>query len=273
MFPKILTGAYTDVERGALDFAVSRGIACGGWAPLGWLKKFVPGREVRGLQEVPHGGSPNYAERNILDADGTLLITEGEPTGAGDLVQNFARRYRRPLLQVDLEAVSRFQAARALAAWVEEMGIEVLYVTGGAAAPVLDLGLAAHGILQAAWHLLEIRAAMQTRPPPETAAVPPRGRRPPGTLDEALEALDALLGLREKIRIARTAETDLGPVVSSLGAFIDTRLGWWRHNDALIAACRSAGAAGGQVSAPPDEVLIRALWRRLRKSHGLRLLD
>ena len=273
MLKKILSGAYNDVERGALDFAVSRGIACGGWTPLGWLKKAGADRNLCGLQEVPHSGSPNYAERNILDADGTLLITVAEPVRASELVQNFAKRYQHPLLHIDLATTSRFQAAEALAAWIDDMRIGVLNVTGGAKQPGPDLYSATRGILESASLIVVAKSAATARMPAEGDQPSPHGQGLPGTLDEALEALQARLVLKEKIRIARTPEKDLARLFSDFGDYIEKSLGWWQNNDALIASCRSAAVRLGKNSASPDEILIRLLWQRLRQTHGLRVID
>lgn len=54
------------------------------------------------LTESP---SPSYAartEQNVLDADGTLLITRGPARGGSALTRALALRHRRPFLHVDL---------------------------------------------------------------------------------------------------------------------------------------------------------------------------
>jgi hypothetical protein len=273
MLKKILTGAFNDVERGALDFALSCEIAHGGWAPLGWLSKSGLDRNSCNLQEVPNGGSPNYAERNIFDADGTLLITVDKPVGASELVLNFARRYQHPLLHIDLATTARYPAAQMLAGWIDDLNIEVLNVTGGAPYTDRDLGSATRGILETAVLVIMTKSAMDAQAVSERGAMSSGGHGFPGTVDEALEALQSLLGMKEKIKIARTPEEDLPLLISRLGDYIDRSLGWWQNNDALIASCRSAALRLGKSAATPDEVLIRALWQQLRKSHGLRVID
>jgi hypothetical protein len=273
MLKKILTGAYTDVERGAFDFARAHEIAHGGWAPLGWLKKSALDRAPHNLQEVPHGGSPNYAERNIFDADGTLLITVGEPAGGSQLARNFAKRYRHPLLHIDLASTARFRAAETLAGWIREQRIAVLHVTGGSPEPGRNLGDDTRGILETALHIAAAGDAPAGRTAPGGGEPPPRGHDLPGTLEEALAALEARLSLKEKARIARTPRHDLAPLFSRLGDFVDASLGWWRNNDALITSCRRAAARYGMENASPDEILILAFWQRLKDSHGLRPVD
>jgi hypothetical protein len=274
MVEKILTGAYREAERGAFDFAVERQIPVGGWAPLGWLSK--AGLSVRpdGLREVPHSGSPNYAERNIFDADGTLILTHGELSGAAELARNFATRYKHPLLHIDLARTSRFQAAENITAWIAGIGIQVLHVTGNGPGRAPELYQATRDILETVFRLELASEAMAQRN--QLSAAPGAGRRSPlpvpRTIEDALKALTDLLSLKEKAEIGRTPERDLPRLYAQLGPYIERSLEWWRGNDALVASCLAAGRGRRADRNAPDEILIRTLWRRLKKDYGLRLI-
>jgi len=265
MITKILSGGYNDVERGALDFAAAGGIACGGWTPIGWLEKIGRAETARFLQEVPHSGSPNYAERNILDADGTLLITQGPPRGGAELAANFAARYRRPLIHIDLAGISRFQAARNVEEWMAQNAIEVLNITGGGRHPTVDLRQVTVDVLQTIVRIAQVKAATA-----RAGGSPVHRRVVPGTIDEAVTTLASLLPLEERIRIGRMPSRQLPELYAHLGPYISESLGWWHNNDALIHSCRSAGAGAGTQKLTPDEILIRHLWEQLNKRHGLR---
>ncbi|HEY6920163.1 MAG TPA: putative molybdenum carrier protein, partial [Methyloceanibacter sp.] len=67
---KILSGGQTGVDRAALDAAIERGIACGGWCPKGgWAEDMPrpPGVLARYpmLQETPLGDHVQRTEWNV----------------------------------------------------------------------------------------------------------------------------------------------------------------------------------------------------------------
>lgn len=100
---RIISGGQTGVDRAALDVAMARGLACGGWVPRGRraedgrLPLRYPMRESR---------RNSYGERtrlNVRDADGTLILTRGQPIGGTALTAALAQRLGKPYLLVDLE--------------------------------------------------------------------------------------------------------------------------------------------------------------------------
>ena len=72
----------------------------------------------------------SYGERtrlNVRDADGTLILTRGEPTGGTALTLALARRLGKPHLLVDVQAAPDPTAIRD---WMESHHIRVLNVAG-----------------------------------------------------------------------------------------------------------------------------------------------
>jgi hypothetical protein len=124
---RIVSGGQTGVDRAALDAALSLGLACGGWCPRGRKAEDGPIDPRYPLEETP---SDEYAERtewNVRDADGTLVLTFGEPTGGTAYTIAVARRLGRPLLILDLAGGPDPGEVRR---WVEAEGIGVLNVAG-----------------------------------------------------------------------------------------------------------------------------------------------
>jgi hypothetical protein len=124
---RIISGGQTGVDRAALDVAMACGISCGGWVPRGRraedgvIPACYPMRETRGRA---------YSERtrvNVRDADGTLILTRGGPTGGTALTVALARRLGKPHLLVDLQTAPD---PAAINAWIAERGIRVLNVAG-----------------------------------------------------------------------------------------------------------------------------------------------
>ena len=124
---RIISGGQTGVDRAALDVAMARGFACGGWVPRG--RRAEDGR-VPDLYPLRETRSSAYGERtrlNVRDADATLVLTRGQPIGGTARTIAFARELRRPHLVVDLAADADPAAARA---WLAGLRVRVLNVAG-----------------------------------------------------------------------------------------------------------------------------------------------
>ena len=127
MIKKIISGGQTGVDRAALDVALELGIPCGGWCPKGRLAEDGPIDLRYPLQEV---GSTSYSvrtERNVMEADGTLILTEGPLTGGTALTLTLAQKNGEPHLVIDL---SKDQDIAEIMSWVTSNEIEVLNVAG-----------------------------------------------------------------------------------------------------------------------------------------------
>ena len=127
---RIVSGGQTGVDRGALDAAIERGADCGGWCPRGRLAEdgTVPARYP--VRDLPGAG---YAERtleNVIDSDGTLIVHENQFDGGTKLTAALCAKHARPLLSLDLAAMTPAQAAEQLLEFIRVHGIAVLNVAG-----------------------------------------------------------------------------------------------------------------------------------------------
>ena len=81
MLKKIISGGQTGADRAGLDVALDAGFPCGGWCPKG--RKAEDGR-IPDKYPLTETGSADYlkrTEKNVVDADGTVIFTFGMPTG------------------------------------------------------------------------------------------------------------------------------------------------------------------------------------------------
>lgn len=127
---KIISGGQTGADVAGLDAAIKRGIPHGGWIPKGRLTEDGPLPEKYHLQEMPTASYPKRTEKNVMDSDGTVIFTHGKLTGGSLLTRKKALQHGRPVLHVDLDAVSTDEAVGALKVYVDENRIEVLNVAG-----------------------------------------------------------------------------------------------------------------------------------------------
>ncbi len=94
----------------------------------------------------------------------------------------------------------------------------------------------------------------------------------PLTVDEAVNQIIAEMSLCERVMLAKMPEERITWFEKLFALYLDEKLKEWSVNKELIKDCHSQ--LGDQ---PSDEhqaatVIFKELWRRLRKTHRLRLI-
>ncbi len=130
---KIISGGQTGADRAALDFAIDNGIPYGGWLPKG--RKTEDGRlsETYHLQEMPTEDYAKRTEMNVLDSDGTVIVSNGFLKDGSALTREFAIRHEKPWIHIDRKELSLHEAAEKLFFWLTENQIKILNVAGSRA--------------------------------------------------------------------------------------------------------------------------------------------
>ena len=126
-FPKIISGGQTGVDRAALDAALKLGLPVGGWCPKGRRAEDGPIDNRYPLQETESFYYPIRTERNVLDSDGTLILTRGKPKGGTALTVKLARAHQKPYLLIDLSAGEEVSPVRD---WGRVHRVRVLNIAG-----------------------------------------------------------------------------------------------------------------------------------------------
>ena len=127
---KIVSGGQTGVDRAALDTAIELGLPHGGWVPKGRRAEdgIIP--EKYRVTELPAREYAARTEKNVVDSDGTLILSRGELAGGSALTARLARKHRRPCLHVDLAGIPPEAAPGKIRAWMKQHRIKVLNVAG-----------------------------------------------------------------------------------------------------------------------------------------------
>jgi hypothetical protein len=262
MVKKIISGGQTGVDQAALDVAIKLDIPHGGWIPAGRKTDagLLPSKYR--LRELHGGGWAQVIERNVMDADGTLLISRGELSGGSELTRKTAMRKERPWFHVDLGKINAFEAAGAIQAWIIKNSINVLNVTGPRASNDPEIYKVTTVLLQAAFYLAITEKGM-----PDPANATPIW---PKSVTDAVDRLISDLPLKDKIAIARMEEVDLIALRLSLGESIRDKFGLWSGNKPLMEACRAASGKRQLHAEDASSLIITALWKRLRETHLMR---
>jgi hypothetical protein len=121
---KIISGGQTGVDRAALDLAIERGMAWGGWCPKGgWAEDLPepPGllAKYHHLKETPERHPLQRTEWNVRDSNAMLVVTDKQGLGVSigtRRAYHWAHQHGKPLLIVDAEDP---QAVERAATWMQ----------------------------------------------------------------------------------------------------------------------------------------------------------
>jgi hypothetical protein len=127
---RIISGGQSGADRAALDAAIRLDIPHGGWLPRGRKAEDGPLPARYRLKETESDSYRERTEKNIVDSDGTLIISFGPLTGGSALTESLALRHDRPCLTIDLEEVPRTDAVIAVEKWLKRLAIRTLNIAG-----------------------------------------------------------------------------------------------------------------------------------------------
>lgn len=273
MIRMIISGGQTGADQAALDVAIKFGIPHGGWIAKG--RKNENGRlsDKYQLQEKPAASRVSHAEQNVLDSDGTLIISHGKLTGGSEFVRKMAMHYERPWLHIDLNRIITFKAARKIRLWIKNHKIEALNVAGPRASKDPEIYRDTVEILETAFYIDFIDINM-----PHPVSVPyktsPGIKKVsfPGTVDQAVTRLMSDLSLRDKTKIAKLKEEELVSLYFSLGEYIRNAFGLWSGNRELIESCRTLSGMTELQEDDASAFIVKELLKRLHETHRLRVV-
>ncbi|MFO7840242.1 MAG: putative molybdenum carrier protein [Desulfosalsimonadaceae bacterium] len=272
---KIISGAQTGADRAALDFAMEYGISCGGWVPAGREAEDGVIPERYSVWEMDSGGYVERTEKNVIEADGTLIASHGELSGGSLLTMEFAQKHDRPCMHIDFDQLLVFDAAIDVSDWIAEHGLAVLNVAGPRESKD-------HKIYQAVCHLLEtvFYVSIISEAMPHASGRSGKSengggegsRLYPVNVAEAVDSLVAALPAGIKARIASMPDEEVSEAGVNLARWICREFGLDSQNQQLLDECR--GMAGRQQMDPDGAsfLIVRELSHRLQKMGHLRVV-
>ena len=128
---RIISGGQTGVDRAALDAAIDIGIEYGGSIPKGRMAEDGPidGRYEK-LTELEAVNYSVRTEKNVKDADATLVFTQGTPTEGTAFTLECARKHQKAYLLINLKEKRDVQAVTQIREWLAVRQTDVLNVAG-----------------------------------------------------------------------------------------------------------------------------------------------
>ena len=271
MIEKIISGGQTGADRAALDVAIKLGITHGGWIPKGRITEEGPLPEKYQMQEMPTESYAARTEQNVIDSDGTLIICRGKPTGGSDYTREMALKHKKHLLHIDLNLTTSFDAASLVNSWIKLHRIKILNVAGPRASKDPNIYVDAFRILEWAFKIYRIE---DLSPSQKAELDKIKESAPlPKTVDEAVKRLISDMSLKDRIIVANMAEIELSLLHANLGEYIRNEFGLWSGNQDLMASCCFFAKKEKVQEDEASSIIIGELWKRLRKTHKLRIVE
>ena len=274
MLRKIISGGQTGADRAALDAAIKLGLPHGGWVPKG--RRAEDGRIplTYQLEEMPTESYPKRTEKNVLEADGTLIFSHGPLTGGSKLTLDLAVRHRRTHLHVDLTRIPAFQAVRVITDWLIDNEIRVLNIAGSSASKDPDIYDKTLKILTGVYWLVQSisaadKAVRDTDGPSDHATLI---TEPPETVEKAVAELVAALPLKEKALLANMTESELAGLDASLGFFVRNHFAPGPHNRPLLQSCMQKAGNPHMSDLDAAALIVRELWLHLKNTYKIRVV-
>ena len=264
MIKKIISGGQTGADRAALDVAIELGIPHGGWIPKG--RKTEDGKlpEKYQLKEMPTESYLKRTEKNVIDSDGTLIVSHGKLTGGSELTLQLAIQHKKKLLHIDLNEIRGFSAAQLIQSWIVRNGIKTLNVAGPKKSKDPDIYEDTARLLKAVCHLFLVNAKRL-----DSGHLQPLY---PRTVEQAVDRLFSELPFKDKTHIAKMEASQLELLHPTLGKHILEKYGLGLKSSELLKDCRFITKNISLQVDNASTVIIKELWERLRKTHALRVV-
>lgn len=273
MLKKIISGGQTGADQAALDVAIKLGVPHGGWIPKGRVTEIGVLDNKYKLQEMETTNYNKRTEQNIIDSDGTLILSHGRLTGGSDYTREMAILHHRPWLHIDLEKIGAFQAAEKIKSWITENDIEVLNVAGPRASKDPAIYDATVDIIETVFYLDLIDGTF----PASFSITPKRSAQMgkeilPQSVEEAVDKLLSKLSLRDKTMIANIPKDNLTDLYHSLENDIQKEVGLWLTSESLLESCRSITGDTHLNEYRASLIIMQRLWDKLQKTNVLRIV-
>jgi len=269
MLEKIISGGQTGADQGALDAALKLGIPHGGWITKGRRTEAGPLPSKYHLREMHTGAYRDRTHQNVRSADGTLILSHGTLRGGSLETRRFAQKCGKPWLHIDFSETSAFDAAALINDWLEDYRIKILNVAGPRASQDPGIYQATLDILQAVY-FLNLTEANLSRPDQLTGASGGAPLHSPRSIPEAAERIIADMSLKDRVTLANLRPEELAPLQMTLGLYIQEQVARWSVDAAFQRACVLA-AEDEQIDATNlTMVIIKAVWKQLKRTHRLR---
>ena len=262
LIEKIISSGRRGADSAALDVAIKQNLLHGGWIPKGRKTEDGPQSEKYHLREVPTAGHSGHTEQNVMDSDGTLIISHGELEDPSALTSKIATRHGKDWLHIDLDTIRGFSAARVIKSWIIMNDIRVLNVTGSRASKDSEIYDDTVRLLTAVFNLFFLDSKKVERSKPLY----------PRTVEDAVDRLLVEVPMKQRVSISSLEEGNIVFIYPTLGRYIRDNYGLHIKNGALITDCRCRAEDRTLDEDSAAFLILKEFWKVLKKTHTMRVI-
>jgi len=273
MLKKIISGGQVGADQAALDAAIKYNFPYGGWIQKGRKTQIGILPDKYKLKEMPIAGVKEKIEQNVIDSDGTVIISHGNLTGGADYSQKMTEKHNRPCLHIDLNETPPFMASSKINSWIIENDIEVLNATGSRTSEDSDIYKNTVSIIEGVILLSLVHAESGVHLTDyDRKELIDKLPIPSKTVDEAVDKMMSDLDLKRKTKIAKMNLDELVGLHPKLNGYFKNAFGVWHENKDLLADCRAMSEEPLYNEEEATFVILKALWERLKGTHTLKVV-
>jgi len=128
---RIISGGQTGADRAGLDAAITKGLDYGGAVPKGRITEDGPlSSTYSRMTELTTSSYPVRTEKNVKDADATLIFTMGEIGKGTALTIRIAQKNKNPFLHINLKEKTKEEAVEYIKNWISSIQPKILNIAG-----------------------------------------------------------------------------------------------------------------------------------------------
>ena len=211
---------------------------------------------------MPTASYPARTERNVLDSDGTLIVSHGKLTGGSKLTQKLARKHNKPCLHINLNAVPDYNAVFLVREWMYENDVKIINVAGSRGSKDPEIYKKVFDIIKGVYWTDRIKGQNHESEKPVNVK----------TVDEAVEQILADFPLQDQLETANLTEEDLAIFQAVLATYIGDKLDDWSFSKEFYDDCINMANHELLDEADAATIIIKEIWERLRETHRLRIV-
>ncbi len=265
MITKIISGGQTGADQGARNAAKKLGIPYGGWIPRRRSAEVRPLPQAYIPIEIPIQRELTAIEKNVLESDGTLILTHGKLTGGSLITKKLCKRHKKPCLHKDLIDRWFSEVSSEIHSWVVEKEIAVLNVAGPRADKDPLIYESSLYVVEAVLLLSLVEADAGSKLSDFGSDELLAHFLVPKSIDQAIDRMLHDLDDNQRESLGRLDEEELPKLHMNLGLYVRSHFQLREEHSDLLEDCRRE--TGKKELTPEDasDMLVRRLWEFLHQ--------